>query len=174
MSAYLVDRIHIDLLVRFGASPFEDMAAPLAWWVTSPDGGGALRQLGENPSYAGRVLWTENLRSVAARYPHHVSGDRPGPIGLTDDEIEQYVYEDPGYTLTPLEAIHACEFLKAQSCHTTDYRDREAYRVVHATREHAIRLLPGSRGPWGWTAENVAARRRPRLTRLLVESSYGA
>lgn len=71
MSAFIVDRELIDLLVTAHLPYAED---------------------GTVPDEVGRMLWRENLRSVAYRYPGDVDGMRPGPANFRDGDVESYVF----------------------------------------------------------------------------------
>ena len=160
MSAFLVHEEHIDLLVRFGSA-----SRYVASWEHRDGRYVDLREIMEDGEtvaldYAGRTLWLENLKSVRHRYPGDISGNRPGPVGLLDEHITGYSYHDPGVTLTPLEAIHACDCLEYQSCEHPGWKTSEARRILDALRHVACALLEGERGPWGWGPNELEARRR--------------
>jgi hypothetical protein len=91
----------------------------------------------------GRVLWIENLKSVAYRYPHNASGDRPGPIGLTDEEICGYRFDPFATPLTPVEMLKAIDCLEYQSCETPRWEQSAAHRICQQLRSEAICHLPG-------------------------------
>lgn len=155
MSAWLVDKVHIDLIV--GAT-----------------------EAGADPVVAtkvGRMLWVENLRSVADRYPDDRSGGRPGPNGLRDTQIFCYVYTEQPYRLTPSQLKYALECLDYQSCEHDEWPASEA----HAFIERELELLGempdptyGSEeaGPWGWDQEEVDKRAgRPALATSETEGA---
>lgn len=184
MSAWIVNREHIDLLVCYGARA--NMGQPgrsAASWVAqnpqetpwqeweyrtmhpgqtvtiSDDDLGTVDSV-DVLDYAGRVLWTENVKSIEYRYPDVLDGGcHPGPCDFNPLEASGYEYRDPGYTLTPLEAIQACDCLDYQSCEHPGWRSSEAHRIMQAIRELAISSLEGERGPWGWDSENLRERR---------------
>src|SRR6516162_2833567 len=72
MSAWIVSRQHIDVMVD-----------------------AAIRNGLIEPSQAdevGRMLWKENLVSVAYRYPRDKGGKRPGPTDFRDADVETYTF----------------------------------------------------------------------------------
>ena len=181
MSAFIVDREHIDLLVTFGMRGYrsryggdgqaarwtaEDPAeTPWREW-TSRDIRQPVEIDGEyltGADYAGRILWTENVKSIHYRYPDTIEegGDYPGHVDFSAGDALGYTHTDHGYVLTPLEAIHACDCLEYQSCEHPEWKTSEAYRCLQAIRELAISSLEGERGPWGWTSDDLSNRRIP-------------
>lgn len=178
MSAWIVSREHIDLLVSFGASGYRARYAGdgrgASWVVEDPaetpwpqwtyrDIRHPVEVDGEHLSgvdFAGRLLWTENVKSIHYRYPDTLEdgGDYPGPVDFSAGEAMGYTHTAHAYRLTPLEAIHACDCLDYQSCEHPEWRTSEAYRCLQAIRELAIASLEGDQGPWGWDADEIAKR----------------
>src|SRR5215207_2079319 len=105
MSAYVVNRGHIDALVRVALEGPADRGPkyPGDGWTFHYFYTGDERYDVDRVSAddIGRMLWTENVRSVAARYPKDGPNDRPGPVDFTDAEAEAYQY--PRF---PLSARH--------------------------------------------------------------------
>lgn len=195
MSAYVVSKLHIDLLVRAGLS-YGGGSDPFRWWAVGEDGAfcaenGAhgfheLHELAESygpeeqarrgllsPSQFGQILISENVRSVSFRYssPGRTvyygaetaagmddldadAGELPGPIDAF--YMAPYVYENPGYTLTPGELFKACACLNYQSCEHDGWRASEAYTILGALTDYAQHKLWD--GPWGWDPEDLAGR----------------
>jgi hypothetical protein len=112
-----------------------------------------------NADEVGAMLWAENVASVLYRYPDCTIEDMPGPaVGIPHIDGEVcYVYQDPGFVLTPEEVILACDCYSYQSCEHPDWETSEAKRAVTAIRESAIsRLLPApGHGIWGWDRAEV-------------------
>lgn len=96
-----------------------------------------------------RKLAEENIRSVAARYPNDKDGSRPGPSGMTDEEIcqsaediaEVYQWNPP--KLSNVDLFSMLGSYEYQSCETDDWRDTLAYRQICWIRNELIRQLPG-------------------------------
>jgi hypothetical protein len=96
MSAFIVDKEHIDRIVS-AASAANKLPRP-----------GSENEIG-------RMLWRENLISVAARYPGDGDGDRPGPSDFKDSDVDTYVWTPTDIiTGNALRKTLAC--LRYQSC----------------------------------------------------------
>lgn len=162
MSAYVVDRRHIDALVRVALEGPADRAPEYpgdAWSFSAfyADVDGELERFEvrrETADDLGRMLWVENVRSVAYRYPADGPNDRPGPIGFTDAEAEAYAYPrfplGPPRHLTTGEALKAADGLDYQSCETLDWRSTPAAAFLTALREHVIATMPAYRDAETW------------------------
>ena len=145
MSAWIVSHNHIDTLVYWGI---------MAGLIDE-------READE----VGRMLWEENLRSVAYRYPDDLSGDRPGPIGLTDDEIRRYTYRAPsvipatdyygeGDPYNPTIALVQLECYDYQSCEHPGFQNSEAHSFYmdlkeELTTNYEAGTEASPRVPWG-------------------------
>ncbi len=105
MSAYVVRRSHIDALVRTaidgpaaveGSPPREGSGRWHRWTVYHDhDHDHGYEVSWQTADNIGRMLWTENVASVAYRYPADEPTNRPGPLDFSDAEVEAYTY---GYT----------------------------------------------------------------------------
>lgn len=181
MSAWIVDRTHIDLLLKVGlVGPRGREVRPsnawhsLSWFAEEMDGSATLndyqrlrRELRyDTADEVGRMLWTENVRSVTYRYPDDTPSTRPGPASEDiDAEAEMYVYTDPGYVPTVVEACSAICCFEYQSCEHPGWRKSEALRFCDALRHSLMHALPGwEKAPWGWDSEKIAEARARLLT----------
>jgi hypothetical protein len=153
MSAYIVDKVHIDVLVSLaiqGRTPsrlrwYHDDTSHEARWDNADD--------------VGRMLWRENLASVAYRYPDDTSGKRPGPCDLADADIEAYTHAAHGYQLTPVEGLQAIRGYEYQACEHPGWHGSEAYAFCDALRRCLISRLRGSDdAPWEWTQATMDVR----------------
>lgn len=154
MSAFVVDKQHIDLLVRaaLNACPtrYAGDGCRLSWWRVDEQGEYAgWRELNchaetmedDNykayftPSQLGQILVSENVRSVHHRYPDDDPdlGELPGPIDAY--YMAPYIYSDPGRTLTPGEVFRAIDCLDYQSCEHEDWRNSEAFAFLTSLRK---------------------------------------
>lgn len=118
MSAYVVDKEHIDYLVRAGLTRGGEHGSDngLRWFDPSvPDGerdyepgammGGPTahetfeakrRELTpETADRVGAMLWSENARSVSYRYNGEEYGTLPGPSDFDEMALASYVFVDP-------------------------------------------------------------------------------
>lgn len=155
MSAFLVSKAHIDALVRAALSP----RYPLRWydcdtnalWEQSETAEAYFQEIQqhthladhETTSRVGRMLWLENLASIAARYPEDKSGDRPGPCDLTDDDIAAYTYSLQTPYREPVMILKALDCYEYQSCEHPGWKTSEAWHFCQALRHQMIGCLPG-------------------------------
>lgn len=114
MSAYVVDKAHVDFLVRAGLGPWQH-SGPMRWLDPSvPDGerdyepgammGGPTahetyeakrRELtAETADRVGAMLWSENARSVSFRYDGEDYSTLPGPRDFSETALAGYFYVD--------------------------------------------------------------------------------
>lgn len=186
MSAWVVSKTHIDLLVRaaiHAARPGDRFG----WWQVDETGAYAgCRQLDEmasgeeddvmSPSQLGQLLVSENVASVSYRYSEPGrdyyygaeaaagmedleadAGELPGPCDPY--YIGPYVYANPGYTLSPGEVFQAIGCLDYQSCEHPGWRTSEAFACLAALRDVYCTRVEGYQGaPWGWEAEDLDKR----------------
>lgn len=131
MSAWIVTKKHIDYLVT--AAINAELIAP------------------SKADETGRMLWAENLKSVADRYPNDRDGDRPGPADFGDRDVERYQWrETPVLIGGALAKTVGC--YDYQSCEHDDYQHGEAYRLVLQLSKVSGRgeTEYPEEVPWGW------------------------
>ena len=125
MSAFIVSNKHIEALVTSGGP------RPLQYHFN-----GEWHPISYNEQKAGQILLNENIRSVETRYN---STEIPTTFILTE-LTNNY---------TAIEIVKLCDSLDYQSCETDDWLTTEAYAILQAIRENAIRALPGYvEAPW--------------------------
>lgn len=141
MSAWIVGTDHLDLLVTAAAE----------WQIISP----------ELADETGRMLWTENLASVAHRYPHDGDGERPAPDDFSDHDVHRYRFHrypgrvDPEVVATAVSSLiyQSCEHpgwpASAACSWTTHLREQAAARIPAYVKEFGTidlaRQAPGDR-----------------------------
>jgi hypothetical protein len=140
MSAFVVDRKHIDALVTaaLDGCPLRQ-GSPVSWYFPSIERPGdtlvtlqekrrTARQ--EDASRIGAMLWAENVNSVNHRY--------------TEDEWED-VYEYRRYTgtLPAVQVLKAIDCYVYQSCEHDGWETSEAKQFCESLRHAYIGLLPG-------------------------------
>jgi hypothetical protein len=106
MSAWIVGSDHLDLL----------LTAAMAWHLLDPD----------RADETGRMLWRENLNSLAHRYPGDRDGQRPGPIGLRDRHVDTYRLRPYPGRVDPQVVEPAAASLAYQSCEHPGWTASEA------------------------------------------------
>lgn len=166
MSAYMVSKVQIDLLVR-AAIKLGSPSEPFRWWKVNEAGeyagwheideysegneqeGAHITKL--SPSQVGQILVSENFKSVSYRYDSE--DDLPGPNDAY--YVGPYVYEDPLYTFTAGQAFAAIDNLDYQSCEHDEWPRSEAYALLRSIRHEYCRKLQGD-SPWGFDEEWLA------------------
>lgn len=146
MSAFVVGKRHIDTIVTAATQgPMETnggIARGVTWYgVNDPDTHETLRH--DDADRIGLELWSENVRSVAYRYPQDTgNGDRPGPIDLTDDDVRTYtatvVPRLPALAI--IKAIHCLEY---QSCEHPGWQESWSRRFLENMKDSLVGAIPG-------------------------------
>ena len=142
MSAFVVDKAHINAMIRTGLAV---RYKPFHWYHKGESH--SLRL--ENASEVGQMLLDECIRSVGTRYEESNITNLPG---RTDAEYIlpfefKYSYEPP----TPVEALKLIACYEYQSCETDDWKETEAYAFCEALISSTIGRLPGyDEAPWEW------------------------
>lgn len=184
MSAYVVSKTHIDVLVR--AALHYGGRDGFRWWRTDENGDyDGWRKLDKfadsyagmrdrehlelvSPSRAGQILVSENVASVSYRYPDDDvdAGELPGPTDAY--YLGPYVYSDPRYVLTPAEVFKAIDCLDYQSCEHPEWRSSEAYALLRSLREAACGAVDGySAAVRYWEASDLEGRQYGAQERIL-------
>lgn len=171
MSAYVVDAETIDAIVS-GARQFggqEGFSFARLFPNTAQNRGGySYHRFSRyatdaeapdtfNPNTLGRELWTENLRSIHARYPDTLDGGTiPGRIGFTEAEAIAYEY-GPGSRVAdvdPLGVLGAMRGYEYQSCEHDGWRSSIAHAAITALRGVIVDYLIEHTGANAWTLDD--------------------
>lgn len=150
MSAYIVDKVTIDLLVSAGIEFAHDQG--IHWNGSSNPTLWEPRQVTRKTAdEIGRMLWAENLASVAHRYPGDMSGSRPGPVGFADADVETYRWEPVRDVergpLAVLSVLATYEYQSGENVMRWDHS--EARRYCDALRKAAIQRIRGYADQFG-------------------------
>lgn len=152
MSAFIVGHDHIDALLTFAIKKIYGRG------VCYVVNGNAVEITTFNATEVGRILLTENERSVRERYPHDPANDLPGTIG---EDAASYTFKP--WPVAQLRAVSHLAILKGcncfdyQACETDDYAESLACKIVDAIRGRAIYTLPGYDDAGGWEFCRVRA-----------------
>jgi hypothetical protein len=145
MSAFVVSHDHIDALLTFARQ--EKLQDRLAHRLGKSER--AICDFDE----IGRVLLTENVRSVLYRYPDSTEDDAPGKTGERADGYRFKTYEPFVHMPAGKKAawvIKACHCFDYQSCETEDYEASVAHGMIREIEAAAVRTLPHYEdAPWG-------------------------
>ena len=138
MSAYIVDRSTVRFLVSV-AQLWE------LYWHDGQESRRIHRCDDEAAARAGAMLWAENVRSVAHRYPN-TPNDLPGP----SDGDYNYGAHRVTWSLQlasqrdlPLQVFRALSEYEYQSCEHPEWPASEAFTFCRMLRAEACRRLPG-------------------------------
>lgn len=143
MSAFVVDKKHIDVLVRAAIS--KSYHDELRYYHE-----GTWREVNhERADEVGQMLWDANVRSVSYRYPHDSLESLPGRVD--SPWLKPYSYDFQAPVVTAVEVLKAIACFDYQSCEHPDWEASEAYSFCEGLRHHAINSLPGyDAAPWEW------------------------
>lgn len=167
MSAYVVDRVQIDVLMlaaqQFGRqhsitwkgdeeNDSEMAELTVGGWAPN------CRQVTGDLSPVGRMLWRENVRSVQYRYEDTIeTGILPGPADFS--ELDTMTYTAPGGigpALDPVKVLVALRSYEYQSCEHPGWETSEAHAFCGALRfvliEAIVAAHPGARECWSITS----------------------
>ncbi len=147
MSAFMVSRHHIDLLIRVALEGPKDNHKPggygqRRWYAPRLSySEGELKQ--ERANAAGALLIQENLNSIHARYPDTIENPKGTPGPIEQYWLTEYVYEWPERHLTAVEAFKAISCYEYQACEHEGWENSRARRFCIEFRECLIGTLPG-------------------------------
>jgi hypothetical protein len=150
MSAYIVGHAHIDALLTFALS--KRYGRRVVYTANE-----TLIEINcDNASEIGRILLTENERSVRHRYPTAAANDLPRTIG---EDSANYEFSPFDGGLTPVAVLKGCDCFDFQANETDDYKSSIACAIIDAIRKRAIICLPEYNLAPGWdfTRKNPAA-----------------
>lgn len=153
MSAYMVDRNHVQYLVQsaFDISVHNraNRIADTFRYCHDDDGIATHRALRtgdwDEATRIGQMLWDENRRSIEARYADTRGGDEvfrqnaPGPVG----ETYHFEYTPTNYAFDPLQVICSCQCYEYQACEHREWETSEAHTFIRALIEYAIGAIDG-------------------------------
>ncbi len=125
MSAYVVDKKHIDALCKFA----KKHKLQFRW---QDDFAGTERSINR----IGQILVDENYRSVNYRYSQN-------------EQPYQYNFDPNVKTrLTPIQIYKACDCYDYQACEMDDYRKTFAAFIIETIRNQAIRSAGYVKAKW--------------------------
>lgn len=162
MSAYIVDPVHIDVMLSIAingpreVSPARWVAPYVLELVPNAEDSGPITA--EVADLAGRALLRECIASVSYRYDEPL-GNLPGP--LPNPDPEHYEWTDFGRLITAVEALCAIDGYEYQSCEHSGWWTSGASHFCHRFRTALVCCLPGyEEAEWEWTVEKALARAR--------------
>ena len=175
MSAYVVDSATIDGIVAGAIQYGRDGGPSFAFYRFFPDtdhnrGGYSAHRFSPyagpdeapetfNPETIGRELWTENLRSIHARYPDTLEGGVvPGPGDFSELEAVAYEY-GPGARVVevdPLGLLGLISGYEYQACEHDGWKASIARAFCDKVKFHVGHYLMDRAGSSAWTIGDLA------------------
>lgn len=162
MSAFIVDKSHIDALVELALCGPKDRAGhprdswPSFYWHEDDPETGVVRThelVSKTCNEVGAMLIRECIVSVACHYPDLLWPELPGPIPNPDPNEYFFPLDRAfsGFTRpTTVEGLKILDCYEYQSCGHAGWRDSSAQRFCDTLRNRLIRALPGyEEAPWG-------------------------
>ena len=147
MSAFIVDKVHIDMLLAIAqhGPPDANHISGSPWWNVIA---------GRNVNALGDMLVAENVKSVTARYPDNDDRKLPGPT--VQYWQLPFSYKRPAYIPTVLEAFSVIDCYEYQSCEHDEWPQSEAQAFCHDLRKELTHALPGQDNiTWGWDESEI-------------------
>ena len=143
MSAFVVNKAHINAIIRAGLSIRDGVS-----WYTNHEH----HKLNELTADAtGQMLIDACVHSVMARYADSKITDLPGPNNAYWLIPYVYEYDLEAKTPTGVEAIKLARCYEYQSCEADDWKGSEAKEFIEAFIVYMYDRLPGyDDAPWGW------------------------
>lgn len=146
MSAFVVSKHHIDVLVS--AAIDLEMTATTEGWEQRVDF--------SNADAVGRMLWGENVRSVAFRYRLWFENQNEALTYQADVAAYRFHFYPMIRAGAAAKALVCFEY---QSCECDDYEASPAARFVGQMSRRLLKKLPGYEAdPWGIDDAEQAAR----------------
>ena len=140
MSAFVVDRAHIEFLVSAAMSRRLSPArlGPMGWQGATGRKSLACNDY-EHAAAVAQMLWDENVRSVRYRYPD-CTDDLHGPI---DCDFQYGEHRHASLTPDPVAVLKAIAGYAYQTCEHPEWETSEAFSFCESLKAHAINVLPG-------------------------------
>ncbi len=149
MSAWIVDKVHIDLLITAGlVIPNRNVGNSKLRWYRDR----TYTELDHtNADAIGVMLWSENFKSVEDRYPNEV-GELPGAEeGFDAAHVLTYKHRRIHGDLDPVVVLKAIGCYRYQSCEHDGWETSDANLFCEALTVECIHALPGyNEAPWGF------------------------
>lgn len=158
MSAFIVGHDHIDALISFAMARYT--YGPVSYYVPETQTRVTITQ--DNATEVGRILLTENERSIYHRYPDVKPGQNDSKPGTWGEDAETYNFKQwpLNQPLSPVSIIKGCDCFDYQACETDDYEQSLAHTIIEAIRKRAVSRIPGYDDAPGWEFRRMAATAR--------------
>ncbi len=141
MSAFVVDKVHIDAMIQKGLHRQFINHGALRWMPRFDVWGAHSNELTrETQNAVGQMLVDECVKSVSYRYPGS-NGDLPGPC--KQYWKEPYRFKPMCNAPSPIQTIKLIECYEYQTCEHPDWKTSQARSFCAALKEDMISRIEG-------------------------------
>lgn len=147
MSAWVVDKVHVDLMVEVATRTGNDS-------LTYRENGEWKVAARSKRDEIGQMLVMENVASVSHRYPGDdvAAGELPGPTEAY--YLGPYRYTDRQYQPSWAEVLNLVRCYEYQACEHPGWEESGAHSLCKAMFVRAASHF--AKGPWGWDESDLA------------------
>lgn len=144
MSAHIVSKRHIDHIVSAALFGPQGHFPHWSGYFWNPETRSSFDPR-HDPGALGRMLWSENVKSVAYRYQDSTMDGLPGPIDFETSEVDTYTFTGRRSVNRPsgVAILKALDGFEYQSCEHPGWRNSPAYAFVQSLRKRLIATLDG-------------------------------
>jgi hypothetical protein len=168
MSAYIVDKLHVQYLVEAAMS--RRIGGGCFYWCWGNPTLSSKLDCADKDTAAqiANMLWCENIKSVSTRYPNESSATLPGPTAR-DFTVQARDFNGVRWLqFSAVQVIKACDCYAYQTCEHDEWETSEAKAFIDALRSSAWHELPGyDEAEWGAPAVYENAKNVVCLTDLI-------
>jgi len=159
MSAWIVNKVHIDAMVSAALVCAQENRSSFRWYDADGNHSHELTYTDtERATQVGQMLWAENLASINARYVDTLDHPEncPGPVGFEGVlSVDKYRFTRTP-RIPPVAILKAISCYEYQSCEHEGWKTSQAYQFCASLRDHVINMLPGyDDAPWGLDADDI-------------------
>jgi hypothetical protein len=152
MSAFVVDKVHIDAMV-WAALAATSYGRPFSWYWNDARN----EVTTENADEVGQMLIDQCVKSVSHRYSGAKLTDLPGPCDAY--WVVPYHYKPPVIKPELVESLKNIRHYEYQACEDEDWEATTAYAFCLSLTESLIMKLQGyEAAPWGWEMKEIELR----------------
>jgi hypothetical protein len=152
MSAYIVDKRHIVYLVAAALSSRISnprLHSSFTYHCNGKRHGLSLGDFDAAADFA-NMLWRENIKSVAHRYPNESSATLPGPVDEDFNVRPNDFRREKFSTFEPAQVFKAIDCYEYQSCEHEGWEQSEAFAFCDALRQRTCCAVFGYEdAQWG-------------------------
>lgn len=168
MSSFMVDSVHIDVLVHVA---IHGPSNGVGTWDKLYFSNQSRSITYDTADLVGAMLIAENLKSINHCYPDTIADPSGVPGPIEQYWLQAYTWTDHRYRLSILEALSALACYEYQSCEHPEWDASEARQFCEALRNRLIHRMPGfEQAPWGWNEDTIRQKQASSTPFILLSS----